>query len=522
MNGSEAMVRTLLKNEVSVCFANPGTSEMHFVSALDRNPGMRCVLGLFEGVVTGAADGYFRMADRPAATLLHLGPGLGNGLANLHNAKRARSGIINIIGQHARDHIANDAPLTADIEGIARPVSQWVRTCASPATAVEDTVAAYEAAARPRPQVASLILPADVAWQDCPAEPVGADAPRPLPGPAGAVVDKIAALMTAGGYAPGSVALLLGGRAMREPATRLAGQIAAATGCKLLAETKNARSQRGLGRVNIPQIPYPFDPAVETLKDIRLLIRVDARKPVAFFAYPGKPLFLTHPDCRVEMLASIDEDVEVALAALSDAVGGRADAVAYLAAAPAGDTWSDGAITAEGIAQVLATYLPENAIVVDEAITNGRALQRTCAGAPPHDWLEIPGGSIGYGFPCAVGAAVACPDRKVVAVIGDGSAMYTLQALWTMAREGLDVTVVICSNRKYQILRGELAAMGGPPPAENAQLMLSLDRPDLDWVSLARGHGVPGARAETLSDFARALGNGLASGGPNLIELVLP
>ncbi|MFG1357973.1 acetolactate synthase large subunit [Xanthobacter pseudotagetidis] len=522
MIGSERMVRTLLKNDVSVCFANPGTSEMHFVSALDRLPEMRCVLGLFEGVVTGAADGYYRMADRPAATLLHLGPGLGNGLANLHNAKRARSGIVNIIGQHARDHIANDAPLTADIEGIARPVSQWVRTCASPATAVDDTAAAVRAASGPRPQVASLILPADVAWQECPAEAVAAAPHRPLPGPASDVVDRIAALMTAGGYAPGSVALLLGGRAMREPATRLAGQIAARTGCRLLAETKNARSARGRGRVNIPQVPYPFDAAVETLKDIRLLILVDAVRPVAFFAYPGKPLFLAHPDCRIETLASVDEDVARALGALNEAVGGRGDAVAYLGAEQAAEPPADGPASAEGIAKVLAAMLPENAIVVDEAITHGRQLQRMCASAPPHDWLEITGGSIGYGLPCATGAAVACPDRKVVAIIGDGSAMYTLQALWTMAREALDVTVVICANRKYQILRGELAAMGGPPPAENAQRMLTLDRPDLDWVSLARGHGVPGVRVDNLTDFARALGNGLSDRGPSLIEVVLP
>lgn len=523
MNGSEAMVRTLLRNDVSVCFANPGTSEMHFVSALDRLPGMRCVLGLFEGVATGAADGYFRMAQRPAATLLHLGPGLGNGLANLHNAKRARSGIVNIIGQHARDHIANDAPLTADIEGIARPVSQWVRTCAGPQTAVDDTVAAVQAASGPRPRIASLILPADVAWQDCPAGDAAAVAHRPLPGPAAVVVDRIARLITAGGHAPGQVALLLGGRAMREPSTRLAGEIAARTGCKLLAETKNARSQRGLGRVNIPQIPYPFAGAIEALKDIRLLILVDSARPVAFFAYPGKPLFLTHPDCQIEALATDDEDVEAALNALRDSVGGSTGEPAYLSTtiAPA-SAGADGPVTAEGMGAVLAALLPENAIVVDEAITSGRQLQRLCAAALPHDWLEITGGSIGYGMPCAVGAAVAAPGRKVVAVIGDGSAMYTLQALWTMAREGLDITVVICANRKYQILRGELSAMGGPPPGANAELMLTLDRPDLDWVSLARGHGVPGTRVESLSEFARALGSGMSNSGPSLIEAVLP
>lgn len=522
MNGSEAMVRTLLSNDISVCFANPGTSEMHFVSALDRLPQMRCVLGLFEGVVTGAADGYFRMAERPAGTLLHLGPGLGNGLANLHNAKRARSGVLNIIGQHAREHIANNAPLTSDIEGIARPVSQWVRTCASAATAVDDTVAAIQAASTPRPQVASLILPADVAWGDCSAEPRRAPDARPLPGPAAEMVETIARLLHSGNYEPDSVALLLGGRAMRGAAPRLAGQLAARLGCRLLAETKNPRSERGVGRVNIPQLPYPINAAIEALKDIRLLILVDAAKPVAFFAYPGKPLFLTAEGCRVETLANLDEDVVNALQALNDALGATADDVAYLSHTLLIPIPCDGALNAQSLGSVLAALLPEQAIVVDEAITNGRQLQRSCASAPAHDWLEIPGGSIGYGLPCATGAAVASPGRKVVAIIGDGSAMYTLQSLWTMAREQLDVTVIICANRKYQILDGELAAMGGPPPAVNAQSMLTLDKPNLDWVSLARGHGVPGVCVATVSDFAQALSRGLQSGGPNLIEVLIP
>ena len=521
MNGSEAMVRTLLNNQIDVCFANPGTSEMHFVSALDRLPRMRCVLGLFEGVVTGAADGYFRMAQRPAATLLHLGPGLGNGLANLHNARRARSGIVNIIGQHARDHIANDAPLTTDIEGIARPVSNWVRSCAAPETAAADTLAAIEAASNPRPGVASLILPADVAWGESPGAAGAAPQPRALPAPAATAVEQIAQLIARCGHAPQSVALLLGNRAMRGDAPRMAGQIAARTGCQLLAETKNARSERGLGRVNIPQIPYPFDGAIAALKDIRLLILVDASKPVAFFAYPGKPRFLTHPDCRVETLAMAGEDVDEALRMLGAAVGAQTDNVAYLSQARAAWSAADDTLDAISLAGIVASLLPENAIVVDEAITTGRQLQRSCAGAPPHDWLEIPGGSIGYGLPCATGAAVACPGRKVLAIIGDGSAMYTLQALWTMAREGLDVTVVICANRKYQILRGELQAMGGPEPGANARRMLTLDSPNLDWVHMARGHGVDAVRAATAGEFASALRTSLAQRGPRLIEAVL-
>ncbi len=520
MNGSEAMVHTLLNNDVSVCFANPGTSEMHFVSALDRVPEMRCVLGLFEGVVTGAADGYYRMARKPAATLLHLGPGFGNGFANLHNAKRARSGIVNIIGQHAHDHIANDAPLTSDIEGVARPVSHWVRTSASSVTAPHDTAQAVQVASSPSGRIASLILPADAAWGDSPAGGVGKLPVRAAPSPSASVVETIARLIRSGQYEPSSIALLLGNRAMRGAAPRLAGQIAARTGCRLLAENKNARTERGLGRVNIPQIPYPINGAIETLKDIRLLILVDARKPVAFFAYPDMPRFLVHDDCHVETLVNEFEDVDAAMADLNDAVGGRPDQIAYVGEGTP-PAWSDGTPNSLELGRALAGLLPENAIVVDEAITTGRQLLLSTPSAQPHDWLEITGGSIGYGLPCAVGAAIACPDRKVVAIIGDGSAMYTVQSLWTMAREGLDVTVIICANSKYQILRGELEAMGGPPPATNAERMLNIGSPVLDWVQLAQGQGMRATRVTTMDAFAKALQRGVGEAGPNLIEVML-
>ncbi|MVW72934.1 acetolactate synthase large subunit [Bordetella sp. 15P40C-2] len=523
MNGSEAMVRTLLNHGVSVCFANPGTSEMHFVSALDRLPQMRCVLGLFEGVVTGAADGYYRMTRRPAATLLHLGSGLGNGIANLHNAKRARSGIVNIIGEHAQDHIANDAPLTSDIQVLARPVSHWVRTCASAVTAPADTAEAVRVASGSPGRVASLILPANASWEDSPAGAVERTyGTRPSPCTASSVVDDVAKALRAAQVRPDQMALLLGGRAMLGEGPRLAAQIAARVGCKLYAETKNARSLRGAGRVNIPQIPYPLNGALEALDDIRLLVLVDAVAPVAFFGYPGKPRFLTHPECRIETLVSAEEDVESALQALSDAVGGKPGELVYVSDGTQRLAWDAQARpNSQDMGRVLAALLPENAIVVDEAITTGRQLQSGAAAGRPHDWLEITGGAIGYGLPCATGAAVASPGRKVVAIIGDGSAMYTLQSLWTMAREGLDVTVVICANRKYQILQGELAAMGGPPPAANATRMLSLEQPHLDWVKLAEGQGVSGKRVDNMDAFAKALAAGLASGGPNLIEVLL-
>ncbi|AMD45360.1 acetolactate synthase large subunit [Bordetella holmesii] len=522
MNGSEAMVHTLLNHGVSVCFANPGTSEMHFVSALDRLPQMRCILGLFEGVVTGAADGYYRMTRQPAATLLHLGSGLGNGLANLHNAKRARSGILNIIGEHAQDHIANDAPLTSDIQAIARPVSHWVRTCASAATAAADTAAAVHAASGAPGKVASLILPANAAWEPSAGGAVRPQRARPAPSPAASVVDAIAQALRTPDVRPEEIALLLGGRAMLGEGPRLASQIAARVGCQLLAETKNARSQRGAGHVNIPQIPYPLNGALQALSGVRLLILVDAVAPVAFFGYPDKPRFLTHPDCRIETLATAEEDAMTALAALNDAVGGRADQMVLVGSGARDQPWDEQARpNSQDMGRVMAALLPDHAIVVDEAITTGRQLQTGAAAGLAHDWLEITGGAIGYGLPCAVGAAVACPDRKVVAVIGDGSAMYTLQSLWTMAREGLDITVIICANRKYQILQGELSAMGGPPPAANATRMLTLDAPCLDWVKLAEGQGLSATRVATMAGFATSLAAGLASGAPNLIEVLI-
>lgn len=521
MNGSEAIVHTLLANDVKVCFANPGTSEMHFVSALDTATEMRCVLGLFEGVVTGAADGYYRMADKPAATLLHLGPGLGNGLANLHNAKRARSGIINIVGQHALDHIANDAPLTSDIEGIAKPMSHWVRTSMSAQTAPFDTAAAVAEAAGTPGKIATLILPADAAWGKCTGDSTLRGDVRKVARAADENIEAIARLLGSNRFEEKSVALLLGGRAMRSKAARLAGQIAARTGCRLLSETKNARSERGVGRVNIPQLPYPIDAALDALKDIRLLILVGAASPVAFFAYPGKPRLLTQPGSEVHTLATPFEDIEDTLQALCDSLGASSDKVAYVSEPGQLGQLPTGKPDSKGLGLAIATLLPENAIVVDEAITTGRQLHQSSIMAAPHDWLEITGGSIGYGLPAAVGAAIACPDRKVIAIEGDGSAMYTVQSLWTMARENLDITVVICANRSYQILSGELANMGGPAPGPNARRMLTLGDPILDWVSLAKGHGMAATKVDNLADFCKIFARSMQAKGPSLIEVWL-
>ena len=515
MNGAESLVRTLLNGDVNVCFANPGTSEMHFVSALDRVEGVRCILGLFEGVVTGAADGYYRMAGKPAATLLHLGPGLGNGLANLHNAKKARSGIVNVVGEHAGYHIHYDAPLTSDIEGVARPMSDWVKTSHSSKSIAADAALAVQAARTAPGQIATLILPADTAWGE-------ADGPAQVAEPASratvlsqAIADGARALKNGK-----STMLFLGGAAVRGKALDWAGRIAAKTGCTLMSESGNARVERGAGRVPLAQLPFLVDSALVTTTDTRQMVLVGAKQPIAFFAYPGKPSVLTPEGCELIKVAGAEDDLEAALEALARELGAHdtaalANAPTYNSALPTGN------VTPEALGALLNVMLPENAVVMDEAITSGRAFTNATMGARPHDWLSIMGGSIGWAMGASVGAAVAAPDRKVVALIGDGSALYTQQALWTMARENLDVTIVIFANRAYKILLHELTNVGAGKPGHNANSMLLLDRPHLDWVMIAKGFGVESGRATTMDELAVQFKRGLDRHGPYLIELVM-
>lgn len=515
MNGAESLVRTLLAGGVTVCFTNPGTSEMHFVAALDKVPGMRCVLGLFEGVVTGAADGYYRMLARPASTLLHLGPGLANGLANLHNAKKANSGIVNIVGEHATYHIAHDAPLTSDIEGLAAPMSHWVKTSPSARTIAADGALAIATARQTPGQIATLILPADTAWNS--ADGIAETPPTPpRPKVSDAAVQAAAALLRSGQPAT----LLMGGDALRQRCLELAGKIASKTGCRLLTEGANSRLERGCGRVQVERIPYVVDKALAVMRQAGNLVLVAAREPVAFFAYPDKPSRLMPEGARSTELADIGEDVEAALEALAGELGAMPMTPARLAPARR-PSFPTGSITPAAIASVLGAMLPENAVVVDESVSTGREFFPETAGAPPHDWLNNRGGSIGYGMPVAIGAAIACPDRKVIALVGDGSAMYTLQSLWTMAREGLDVAVLILANGSYNILRGELANVGVKNPGPRAVDMLSLRRPDLDWVSLARGMGVEATRAQDCDQLIRGLSAALRCAGPSLVEVVI-
>jgi acetolactate synthase I/II/III large subunit len=513
-NGAQALIRTLVDAGVTMCFTNPGTSEMHFVAALDSVPEMRGVLALFEGVATGAADGYARMADAPAATLLHLGPGLGNGLANLHNARRAHVPLVNIVGDHATYHVQYDAQLQSDIETVARNVSSWVRTTASTAAVGRDAAEAVAAAVGPPGQVATLILPADVSWNDG-ASPAPALPPPSPPTASAEAIDGVAKALSAGGR----TALLLGGRALREPGLLAAARIAAATGTKLLAEVFPTRLERGAGLPAVERIAYLPELAMVQLAGLTHLVLIDAKAPVSFFAYPGKKSYLVPGSCQVHELCPPDGDVLGSLNALADAVG--ADHAAPALQPAQRPDRPTGTLNAEKACQAVGAVLPEGAIVSDEAQTSGLTLAASTSGAPRHDLLALTGGAIGQGLPAAVGAALACPDRPVLALEADGSALYTIQSLWTMAREQLNVTVVIFNNRSYGILNVELARVGaqGGGPKANAQLDLS--RPDVDFVALAKGLGVPAQRVDTAEALVDGLERALAEPGPQLLELVI-
>jgi len=515
VNGADVLIRALADAGVEVCFANPGTSEMQLVAAIDGEPRMRAILGLFEGVVTGAADGYGRMADKPALTLLHLGPGFGNGSANLHNAKRAQSPVLNMIGDHATYHRQYDAPLTSDIEGFAAPVSDWLGTSDSAAQLAETGIAAWQAATVYPGQIASFIAPADHAWSDT--TPSSPQAQRSIaPRASDQAVRDAAAALEQGS----NTALFLGGRALRADALWQAGRIAAATGARLISETFCARMQRGIGRVPVERLPYFGEQAAEFLKDIDTLVIVGSKAPVSFFAYPGKPSFLAPEQAQLHTLADVRTDAEDALQRLAAAVNAPEQPAVLQTAAQ--HELEPGPMNMFELGKVIANHLPDQAIVSDEGATNGMGAFVLTGYAAPHDWLMLTGGAIGQGLPLAIGAAVACPDRKVIALQADGSAMYTVQSLWTMVREQLDITVVLLNNSSYAILNIEMERVGVEQPTEKAKSLLDLGNPTIDWVSIAMGMGMTAARAETVAEYDNLFSAAMAAKGPSLIEVILP
>ena len=514
MNGAQALINTLVDGGVDVCFANPGTSEMHFVAALDTVPQMRGVLTLFEGIATGAADGYARIADRPAAVLLHLGPGLGNGLANLHNARRARVPMVVVVGDHATYHKKYDAPLESDIDALAGSVSGWVRRTDQTTDVAADTAEAI-AETRASNQISTLILPADTSWTDGVVirEP-SAHRPKPVEVDPDAVASA-AAVLRSGEPA----VLLIGGDATRAAGLTAGARIAEATGTRWYCETFPTRLERGAGVPAVDRIPYFAEAVVAQLEGTKHLILAGAPSPVSFFAYPGKPSDLVPEGCEVHVLAG-PQGAADALGALADDLAPGTEAKVAELSRPIMPT---GALTAVSVADVVGALMPDNAIVVDESNTSSVPLAAATAGAPAHDWLTLTGGAIGYGIPAAVGAAVAAPDRPVLSLESDGSAMYTISGLWTQARENLNVTTVIYNNGAYDILRLELQRVGaGSAPGPKAQDLLDLSRPTMDFVKIAEGMGVPARRATTVEEFADALRAAFAEPGPHLIDAIVP
>ena len=514
MNGAKSLVRTLLASGVDVCFANPGTSEMHFVAALDEIPGMKCVLGLQENIVTGMADGYFRIARKPACTLLHCGPGLANGMGNLHNARRARSGIVNIVGDQATFHRPFDAPLTADTTGMAQTVSHWVRTSKRAPDLGRDAAEAVRAARTFPGQIATLVLPADVSWDEG-GEPGQAAEPPPPDAVDGHAIEAVARTLRTHGR---DTLVLLAGHGVLAEAQRLAWRVACATGATVMADYVTSHLARGRGRVPLERVPYVMEAAIRALARFTHIVLVNAKPPVGFFAYPGMPSTQYAPQAQLQVLSRPDQDPAEALAGLVNALGAPDAPIPDPGPRPEA---ASGAPTPEGLAQTLAAVMPEHAIVSDESVSYGRGFYRQTHAAPAHDWLHLAGGAIGDGMPVATGAALGADgQRRVINLQADGSAMYSLQSLWTQARERLPVTTVILDNGKYNILIGEYKGVGAVPGA-TAMSMLDLGRPSLDWVRLANGLGVEAARATTLERCAELMTASFGTRAPFLIDLVV-
>jgi acetolactate synthase-1/2/3 large subunit len=512
MNGAESLVQTLLKGGVDTCFANPGTSELHFVSALDRVPGMRCVLTLFEGVATGCADGYARVTETPAATLLHCGPGLANGLANLHNARRACSPIVNVVGDQATQHRPLDSNLTADTEGWARPVSAWVRTAATAASVGSDAAVAVQAARTAPGQVATLILPADTAWNEGGAVAEALPVP-PTPEAPPHTVRQIAELLRRDEPS----LLFLSRKAVLDRGLNAAHRIAAATGARLMAQQANPRISRGQGRPPIDCLPYAVDQAIAALAGIRHIILAGAVRPVAVFAYPNRPGYLNAPDATIHVLARLDQDPVQALEALAEELGAPHVSLSDLPQPPQP---AGGALTSSAVGRTPTALMPEHSIIADEGVTFRAGIFAQTRSAPPHEWMQNLGSAIGMGLPLATGAAIGAPGRRVITLQADGSAMYTMQALWTQARERLDVTTLLLANRKYAILLDELANVGAQP-GPMSQSLTDLGNPTLDWIKIANGMGVEAAAARNCQQLADLLRHSFRTPGPFLIELVL-
>ncbi len=515
MNGARTLLHTLVKSGIDTCFMNPGTSEMHFVKSLDDVSEMKSVLGLFEGAVTGAADGYGRMSQKPAATLLHLGPGLANGIANLHNAKRAYTPVVNIVGDHATYHHGFDAPLESDIEGLALPVSSWFRSVKSSETLAIDAAECVAASYGPPAGVATLLLPADLSWGES-TGPVEPAIKTKLNTVDDSTIEEIGNIIKG----EESVAFLLGGKTLLERGLTSAAQVCQQFNVKLLAETFPARLERGASIPKVERLGYLAEFIESQLANVKHLILIDTKAPVSFFAYPNKPSYLVPEGATVHTLASNIDDSVRALDDLARYLGVENNKVETPSIGF--NELIDGPLKADNLANVVGMLLPEGAVVSDESNTAGIFLNGATQGCPPHDWLCLTGGSIGQGLPLATGAALGAKNRRIISLEADGSALYTIQALWTQARESLDVTTVILDNRRYAVLKMELDRVGADAPGDIASSMLDISKPDIDFVSISKGLGVPAVRVDTVQSFHDEFKKSINTPGPSLIHAILP
>jgi len=512
--GAEALVSTLADHGVTACFANPGTSEMHLVTALDHEPRIHSVLCLFEGVATGAADGHARVTGNPAMTLLHLGAGFLNGGANIHNAKRAWTPMINVIGDHAVPHLRYDAPLTSNILGLAGPNSVWIKSADQVADAGNLAAEAWEASFGPVPGPVSLLLPADTAWTE--GGKPGAKRARPkLRAPeAGRIA--AAAKAVRGAVKP---MILINGTALTAQGLAQAARLKAA-GIRVLTDTFFPRMARGAGVFAPDRMQYFAEGAMADLEGTDLMLVAGTQVPVAFFAYPGRPSVLVPEGCTTQVIGGPESDSAAILGALADALGAKASADPATLDLPAAPI---GALNAATIGASIARHLPEGSFVSDDGVSNGLPAFLMTGRARPHEWMMLTGGAIGQGLPLALGAAIAAKGRaKVLCISGDGAAMYTNQALWSMAREGADVVNVIFVNHSYRILNIELARTGAGNPGRVAEDLLGLSRPEIDWVKLSEAQGVPAVNARTAEEFDAALARAFSAPGPHLIAAHVP
>jgi len=513
MLGGDVLIETLANAGVETCFLNPGTTEIYTVAALERNDRIRPISTVFEAVATGAADGYARMAGKPAMTLLHQGVGLANGLANLHNAKKARVPVVNVVGQHSRSHQKYDVPLMSDVAAFAAPVSGWVKEVAAPDNMGSDVADAFAAAVGPPSQVATLIVPGDCTWTE-------AGQPEPPPqqisrSPVSMDAVKRAARVL---RSKERTALILGGPVLLEADLAAAARIQATTGTRLIGSRFYARIQRGYGRVVPDLLPYLYDAATADVADIRQAILLGCSVPATFFDLPDGGGAVLPKDCNVLELQHPVGDGDSFLEVLAEELDAKGPTETESLVLP---HRPKGPLTAAKVAAILTLDMPEGLIVSEEANTSGVPCFEQTRAAAPHDWIGLTGGGLGQGGTAATGAAVACPNRKVLCLEGDGGAMYTCQTLWTQARAGLDITTVVFANRSYAVLKMELERLGLNRVSPELERLVDLDDPTLDFVKLAESMGVGAMRAETAEQFASQFNTCMESAGPHLIEAVI-